>query len=125
MLASVTATLRDVVLPALDDAWATAATIQLIGLVENLRTRGDDRASVHRAELTRTLDRLAGNEIVRRAGREDPHSAASAALVAAVGRDDAAADEVRRELRPLLVRHLDEDLTVSSPMIEAFRGRLP
>jgi hypothetical protein len=51
-------------------------------------------------------------------------TAAGAALAGAVGRDDAAATEVRAMLRSVLLRHLDEELAVTSPLVAAFRGRL-
>jgi hypothetical protein len=51
-------------------------------------------------------------------------AAAGAALAAAVGRDDAAADEVRAVLRAVVVRHLDDELAVTGPLVQAFRGQL-
>ena len=40
-------------------------------------------------------------------------------------RDDAAGDEVRAELRPVVSRHLDEDLAVTGMLMPYFRGQLP
>ena len=50
--------------------------------------------------------------------------AAGAALATAVGRDDEAADEVRRRLRPVLIRQLDDELADTSMLVDAFRGKL-
>jgi len=120
--ASVSATLRDVVLPRLDDDWATAQTIMLIALAEQARTRGEDPVERQRAELAAALDGLAGNPLVQPG---QPSAVAAAALTAAVGRDDEDADEVRRVLRPLLVAQLDELLASNASLMDAFRGKLP
>ena len=46
-------------------------------------------------------------------------------LADAVSRDDGAGDEVRAELRPVVSRHLDEDLAVTGMLMPYFRGQLP
>ena len=46
-------------------------------------------------------------------------------LAGAVARDDAAGDEVRAQLRPVVRRHLDEDLAVTGMLMPYFRGQLP
>ena len=120
--ASVSATLRDVVLPHLDDEWAVAQTVMLIALAEQARTRGEDPVERQRAELAAALDGLAANPLVQPG---EPSAAAAAALAAAVGRDDEDADEVRRVLRPLLVAHLDELVASNASLMDAFRGKLP
>jgi hypothetical protein len=81
------------------------------------------------AELAAALHALSANEIVAAAWDGDRServvmSAAGASLAAAVGRGDAAAIEVRAVLRPVVVRHLDDDLAVTAPLVGAFRGRL-
>jgi len=43
----------------------------------------------------------------------------------AVSRDDAAGDEVRARVRPIVSRHLDEDLEVTGMLMPYFRGQLP
>lgn len=123
--ASVSRTLRDVVLPSLADEWARSMTIQLVGLAEQALVRGDDPMTRRRGELSTAVDSIATNPLVSEHWPGDPHVAAAAALRAAVGRDDPAADEVRAVLRPVLVAQLDDELSLSSPLIEAFRGRLP
>ena len=129
--AGVGATLRDVVLPRLDDGWARTQTIMLIALAEQARTRGADPAPRMRADVATALDSLAGNPLVAAhwpadpAGWADPSTAAAGALVAAVGRDDAAAEDVCRVLRPLLVAQLDELLATNATLMDAFRGKLP
>jgi hypothetical protein len=52
-------------------------------------------------------------------------TAVGAVLAGAVGRGDAAGDEVRAQLRPVVRRHLDEDLTVTGMLMPYFRGQLP
>lgn len=121
----VATTLREVVLPALDDQWARAATVQLVGLAAYARTRAADPAVARAEELGRALDELAANELVAGHWPGDALVAAAAALAAAVGRRDEAAEAVRARLRPLLVRHLDEDVTEHEVLLGPFRGRLP
>ncbi len=125
----VDATLTNVVLPALaDDAeWARAATVQLIGLVRYAARRPADATAERTRELARVLRHLAGNELVAWDGVVTDASvsqAAGQALAAAVGRDDAAADEVRTVLRPVVVRQLDDELAITGPLVGAFRGKL-
>jgi hypothetical protein len=128
--ASVEATIRDVILPDLTDDWSRAAAVQLIGLAVYAQQRGNDRGDANSAELVAALDELAasGNEIVS-AVWPDPGcpaaEAVSLCLAAAVLRDDAAADALRRRLRPVVLSQLDEDLAESAPLLEYFRGRLP
>ena len=120
--ASMSATLRDVVLPRLDDGWATAQTIMLIALAEQARTRGEDPVERQRTELASALDGLAANPLVQPG---EPAAAAAAALAGAIGRDDEDAEQVRRVLRPLLVAQLDELLASNVSLMDAFRGKLP
>jgi hypothetical protein len=117
--ASIEATIRDVLLPALDDAHARLTAIQLAGLAGYARTRRPDPTAARDRELAVLLD---GLELAPAHGTVAERCAA--ALVAAVGRDDDAAREVRRVLRSALVRHLDEDLADGAVIGEAFRGRL-
>jgi hypothetical protein len=51
--------------------------------------------------------------------------AAGSVLAASVARSDGAGDEVRARLRPVVRRHLDEDLAVTSDLMPYFRGRFP
>jgi hypothetical protein len=118
------ATLRGTVLPAVSEPWVRTRVIQLIALAEYARTRGADPARRRTEELELALDALAANALVRDHWPGDPAEAAAAALVAAVGRDDDAARAVRAVLRPVLVSHLDEDLALTTPLMDAFRGRL-
>jgi hypothetical protein len=125
----VDATLTDVILPAIADGedWARAATVQLIGLVRYAVRRPGDVADERRAEVAGVLASLAGNPLVDWDGDASEASiqgAAGRALAAAVGRDDTAADEVRRVLRPVVIRHLDDELAVTGPLVNAFRGKL-
>ena len=105
-----------------DGEWFRGVLAQLIGVVEYGRDRGPDRTGERRAALAAALDGLAGNDLVPAAG--SPEARASAALAAAVGRDDAAADAVRAAVRPVLVRELDDELAETMPLMDGFRGRV-
>jgi hypothetical protein len=125
----VDATLTGVILPAIADGedWARAATVQLIGLVRYAAGRPADVTGERCAELAGVLASLAGNPLVDWDGDPSEASvqgAAGRALAAAVGREDDAADEVRRVLRPIAVRQLDDELAVTAPLVDAFRGKL-
>ena len=124
-------TVRNVLLPSITDDWARVAAIQLIGLARYAATRPDDLTPVRAAELAAALDGLATNPIVAELWPGDDRGVAvvmkaiSDALSAAIGRTDEAADEIRSVLRPIVVRHLDDDLAVTQPMLPYFRGQLP
>ncbi len=131
ILRSVEYTLRDVLLPALPDEaeWPRTATVQLIGLVRYALRRGEDRTTARTDEVAEVLGRLRANDIVNAswdgtATQVAVMDAAGRALAAAVGRDDAAAAEVRAELRPVLLRQLDDELAETGPLVDAFRGKL-
>ncbi|MFN8021498.1 MAG: hypothetical protein U0Q03_08225 [Acidimicrobiales bacterium] len=120
-------TVRDVLLPAIGDEWARAAAIQLVGVARYAQRRPDDPSAERLDELIAALDRLASNPLVpTRTDDEAPSvlAAAAAALVAAVGDAGAAGDEVRAVLRPVLLAHLDAELDVTAPLVDAFRGKL-
>lgn len=126
---SVDATLTNVILPALptDQAWARAATVQLIGLVRYAAVRPADATADRTAEIAGALAQLSGNALVDWDGTPDDvavQAAAGRALAAAVGREDSDADAVRSVLRPVLVRQLDDELAVTGPLVNAFRGKL-
>jgi len=128
---SVRATLLDVLLPALpaEAEWARVAAIQLAGLVTYAERRGPDRTSARITQVVEALTALRGNPLVAAAWDGDRSQmavmgAAGAALVSAVGRDDSNATEVRTVLRALLVRHLDDELAETAPLVDAFRGKL-
>lgn len=124
------ATLTDVVLPAIADGddWARAATVQLIGLVRYAASRPADASGERFTELAAALGSLSHNPLVDWDGEPTAASvqgAAGRALATAVERDDdPTADEVRRVLRPIIVRHLDDELAVTAPLVDAFRGKL-
>ena len=123
--------MRDVLLPSLADDWARVIAVQLVGMARFAATRPPDPLPARVAELTTALDEMAGNLIV--AGRwpapsadaADVLRAVSAVLGDAVSRDDGAGDEVRARLRPIVSRHLDEDLAVTGMLMPYFRGQLP
>ena len=119
-------TLRDVVLPAIDDAFARRSTIQLIGLATYARERADDCAAAAGSDaLTALLDELADNPLVAPEWPgPDAAAAAARALSATVGRHDEAAEQVRATLRALLVAQLDTALAETRSLDGPFRGRL-
>lgn len=128
---SVEATVRTVLLPAIDEEWARVIAIQLAGMARLAATRPPDRTPARAEALAAVLDALGSNPIVARHWTRpttDPAAvlaAVSAVLADAVKHDDPAGDEVRAELRALVRRHLDEDLAVTGPLMPYFRGHLP
>jgi hypothetical protein len=131
ILRSVEETVLGVLLPALpeQEQWARAVAVQLVGLVRYADDRGPDRGAARTAELAATLATMRDNAIVGAVWSGDPSPAAvrdavGAALAAAATRTDADADDVRHRLRPVVIRHLDEELEETGPLVDAFRGRL-
>jgi hypothetical protein len=131
ILRSVEVTIREQLLPALpdDQPWARAVAVQLVGLVRYATRRGPDATAARVDELADVLSSLATNDLVAAVWHGDRSqtavmAAAGAALAAAVGRDDGAADEVRAVLRPVAVRQLDDELAATAPLVDAFRGKL-
>jgi len=131
ILRCVESSVRTLLIPAIpaDEEWARAAAVQLVGLVRYAMSRGPDQTAARVSEIAAVLHSLSGNEIVAAVWRGDSSqpsvmAAAGAALAAAVGRDDHAAQEVRAVLRPVLVRQLDDELGATAPLVDAFRGRL-
>lgn len=130
MWRSVQATVRDVLLPSLADDWAKVIAIQLVGMARFAATRPVDPLPARATELADQLDALGANPIAaaHRPASTDPAAvlaAVSEVLADAVSRDDAAGDEVRAKLRPIVSRHLDEDLAVTGMLMPYFRGQLP
>jgi hypothetical protein len=128
---SVEATVRGVLLPAIEDEWARVIAVQLAGMARLALTRPPDPTPARADELAAALDALAANPIVAAhwtASERDPagvFAAVGSVLADAVGRQDAAGDEVRGELRSIVSRHLDDDLAVTAPLMPYFRGQLP
>lgn len=125
---SVDRTLRDVVLPQLDDEWARRSVIGLIGLAAYARARPGDPDEPSRRALAAALDSLSANRLVQpHWPSASPFKAAGAVLAAAVSdtTDDGAAAEARSVLRPLLVQQLETELAGDMVLAEPFRGRLP
>lgn len=137
MWTSTVATLREVVLPALDDPHRRQVVIHLMGVAAYARDRVADPTAARASEVAAALDGLVrdGNALVPRHWREggapEPQevlAAASAVLVAAVdarGEADDHASRAQRVLRPILVRHLADDLAAEEVMLRAFRGAVP
>ena len=122
-------TVRDVLLPAIDDEWTRAAAIQRVGLARYAATRPPGRVDANTAELARVLATLSGNPLVARVPRAsdsatDVFAAVGAALAAAVDDDGPDGDEIRAVLRPVVTRQLDDELAVTAPLIPYFRGQV-
>ena len=119
VLASIADTLRQQIVPALEDQWTRTAAIQLAALADLLRNRPADPAEARRAELLTLL-----TEVGEPAATEATYEQVLTACADLLGTwaDD---DPRRARLRPALVRHLDEDLAVNIPLMAAFRGLLP
>ncbi|HTN81353.1 MAG TPA: hypothetical protein VMK16_16910 [Acidimicrobiales bacterium] len=129
--AAVETTLHDLLLPAIraDAEWARAAAVQLVGLARYARNRPSDQTEQRITELASALDDLRDNEIVASvwAGERTDRAVRESvgrALSMAVGRADAAADEIRRALRSIVVRQLDDELAITGPLVAAFRGQI-
>jgi len=128
---SVEATVRTVLLPAIEEEWARVIAVQLAGMARLASTRPPDPAPARAAELAAALDALAGNPIV--AAHWPPPdrtpacvcAAVAAVLADAVSNDGVAGDEVRADVRSIVSRHLDDDLAVTAPLMPYFRGQLP
>jgi hypothetical protein len=133
MWRAVEATVRDVLLPSLADDWARVTAVQLVGMARFAATRPADPTPSRVAELAAVLDKLSHNPVVApywpapaaAPSAEAVLGAVGAVLAGAVAHDDAAGDEVRAELRPVVSRHLDEDLAVTGMLMPYFRGQLP
>jgi hypothetical protein len=122
-------TVRRVLLPAIDDDWARAAAIQLVGLARYAATRPDGRVAANAAELAAVLTTLAANPIVATTPKAsdaptDVLAAVGAVLAAAVDDDGPDGEQIRAVLRPVLVRQLDDELAVTAPLVPFFRGYL-
>lgn len=122
-------TVQHVLLPVIDDEWARAAAIQLVGLARYAATRSTGRAEMNAAELAAVLAGLAGNPIVAATAPEssspaDVFAATGAALAAAVHDDGPDGDEIRAVLRSVVVRQLADELAVTAPLVPYFRGQL-
>ena len=126
-------TMRSVILPRLDDPWARAALIRLIGLAEFAPKRGEDPSEQRTSETIACIDQLASNypDIAAQLPGGWPGvdqgqvlDLCSQLLAASVGDENEQANAVRIQLKTLLKVHLTEDFTVSSPLITSFAGGL-
>lgn len=103
-------------------SWARQVTAQLLGLVEYVAGRGADPTPDRVTRLTAALADLDGNPLVPSEGTIEARAAA--ALIAAIGRTDDDADDIRARLRPVLVTELDDELASTMVLMDAFRGRV-
>ncbi len=126
-------TMRNVILPNLEDPFARVALIRLIGLAEYAPARGEDPTERRIAELITCIDQLATRypDIQKQLPSQWPRKDAatvldlcSQLLATAVGDNSEQAQSLRTELKPLLLEQLDEDLKYTNPLIPAFGGQL-
>jgi hypothetical protein len=131
---SLTATLSHTVLPTIEDPHTRQVVIQLAGLAAYGRDRPADPTVERAGELAVVLDELAeeGNRVVVQhwsagAARDVDAvlQACTEVLAAAATADGIEEEQAQERLRPVLVRHLDEDLADEDVLIAAFRGRPP
>jgi hypothetical protein len=131
---SLATTLTRTVLPAIEDAHTRQVVIQLAGLAAYGRDRPADPTAARVDDLAAVLDALAeeGNHVVvphwSAGGVHEPAAvlrACAEVLAAAVAADGVDGEQARERLRPLLVRHLDEDLATEAVLMAAFRGTPP
>lgn len=119
ILASIVATLRTQIVPALEDPWTRGAAIQLAALAALLHDRPADPAELRREELAEVLEEC-GTPVMPEAGYADVLRACSVALA---GWNET--DLRRARLRAVLKGHLSEDLETGMPLLAAFRGQVP
>ncbi|MBT4518877.1 MAG: hypothetical protein HOC23_02630 [Halieaceae bacterium] len=126
-------TMRKVVLPSLEDPFARVTLIRLIGLAEYAPARGNDPTERRISEVVTCIDQLAARfpAIQQQLPTQWPQMDACVVyelcgqlLAGAVGDNSEQAQQIRAELKPLILAQLDEDLSVSSPLIASFGGQL-
>lgn len=119
---SVERTLTDVVLPAVDDAFARSSVLQLISLARYGATRGTDPTGSRVSEI-RALLRGYG---VRSNGADAASVFAAASDYLTGPTDDTPVAVARRSrVRGLLLDHLADDLAANRVLMNGFHGRLP
>ena len=121
-------TLRDVVVPEVDNEWARYSGELLIGSLEYARgLLREDRNGERRAALAGAVDGLRSS--VEGSGKAEwaaalddasPFVAASRLLVAAQNDPGPLADEVRSVLHPLLHAQLDAEMASAMPLFIPF-----
>ncbi len=127
---SVEHTVRNVLLPVIDDEWAKAAAVQLVGLARYCANRPPDATAARGQRIADALDSLLDDPLVAgewngdRSSTTHIYAVAGAVLAAATGVDDDQAEGIEQLLRPLIVGQLDDELAVTSALVTAFRGQL-
>ncbi len=126
-------TIENQLLPNLEDTWARAAASQLMGTLEYARAliAGDETVDAQIDEVEAVIAGLLhdhpGLEAVLRGSEGETRGftaleQASRLLSHAVANDSAAADAIRAELRPLIVRQATDNLNESMKMLMRFGG---
>jgi len=130
------ATIRDILIPNLTDAWARASAVQLTGLLTYASRLPTELVFTGRLmEIGGAIESLLASYLELHepfAGRHPgPHTEAGAVdtlqlasdmLVYAIRNQNPASEAIRGELRPLLVRQLVEDSQRTSAMLMTFSG---
>ncbi len=126
-------TMRNVILPSIEDPHVQLTLIRLIGLAEYAPSRVADPDARRINELVNCIDQLAARypDIQKQLPPQWPAQdeapvldLCSQLLVSAVGGTDEQAQSIRSELKSLLAEQLDEDITDTDPLINFFGGQL-
>ena len=126
-------TIENQLLPNLEDTWARAAASQLMGTLEYARAliAGDETVDAQVEEVEAVVSALVRDHPALEAVLEGSEGEtrgftaleqASRLLSHAVANDSAAADAIRSDLRPLIVRQATDNLTETSKMLMRFGG---
>lgn len=126
-------TIENQLLPNLEDTWARAAASQLMGTLEYARAliAGDEYVDGQVDEVEAVVSQLLAEHPELAAVLEGSEGEtrgftaleqASRLLSHAVANDAPAADSIRSELRPLIVRQATDNLNESAKMLMRFGG---
>jgi hypothetical protein len=126
-------TMRNVILPSIEDPHVKLTLIRLIGLAEYAPSRVADPSERRINALVSCIDRLAAShaEIKQQLPAQWPSrdegvvlDLCSKLLAGAVGDKSATAQAIRAEIKALLLAQLDEDIVDTDPLISFFGGQL-
>ncbi len=126
-------TMRNVILPSIEDPHVQLTLIRLIGLAEYAPSRVADPDGRRIDELVSCVDILAARypDVQQQLPGEWPVKdeatvldLCSKILASAVGDTGEQAQSIRSELKSLLVAQLDEDIVDTDPLISFFGGQL-
>ena len=126
-------TMRNIILPNIEDPHVQLTLIRLIGLAEYAPSRVTNPEGRRINDLVSCIDKLAARypDIQQQLPTQWPVQdettvleLCSQLLVRAVGDTAEQAQSIRSELKSLLVEQLDEDINDTDPLINFFGGQL-